>query len=50
MSKTAVIEISLVKESGEVLNAKLEKELLEYLDQYPAKLPWQNEVKKVEIK
>ncbi len=50
MAKTAVIEISLVKESADVLNVKLEKELYEYLKKYPVKLPWQDEVRKIEIK
>jgi len=50
MAKTAVIEISLVKESADELNVKLEKELQEYLEKHPAKLPWQDEVKKVVIK
>jgi hypothetical protein len=50
MAKTAVIEISLVKESADVLNVNLEKELQEYLEQFPSKLPWQDEVKKVVIK
>lgn len=50
MAKTAVIEISLVKESADVLNVKLEKELYEYLEKYPTKLPWQEDVKKVVIK
>jgi hypothetical protein len=50
MSKTAVIEISLVKESGEVLNVQLEKELFDYLGQHSNKIPWQDEVKKVKIK
>ena len=50
MAKTAVIEISLVKESADVLNVKLEKELQEYLEKFPSKLPWQDELKKVVIK
>jgi hypothetical protein len=50
MAKTAVIEISLVKESADVLNTKLEKELQEYLEKYPIKIPWQDQVRKVEIK
>jgi hypothetical protein len=50
MAKTAVIEITLVKESADVLNINLEKELYEYLDKYPSKLPWQDEVKKIEIR
>ncbi len=50
MAKMAVIEISLVKESADELNINLEKELQEYLEQYPSKLPWQQEVKKVVIK
>ena len=50
MAKTAVIEISLVKESSDVLNIKLKKELQDYLEKYPAKLPWQDEVKKIHIK
>jgi len=28
----------------------LEKELHEYLEKYPSKLPWQDEVKKIQIK
>jgi len=50
MAKTAVIEISLVKESADILNVNLEKELYEYLDKCPLRLPWQDEVKKIEIK
>ncbi len=50
MAKTAVIEISLVKESSDVLNVNLEKELYEYLEKHPTKLPWQEDVKKVIIK
>ncbi len=50
MAKTAVIEISLVKESADVLDGKLEKELYEYLEKYPIKLPWQEDVKKVVIR
>jgi hypothetical protein len=50
MAKTAVIEISLVKESADILNVNLEKELHEYLDKYPSKLPWQDEVKRIEIR
>ncbi len=50
MAKTAVIEISLVKESAEVLNTKLEKELHEFLENHPAKLPWQDQVRKIKIK
>jgi hypothetical protein len=50
MAKTAVIEITLVKESADILNVNLEKELYDYLDKSPLRLPWQDEVKKIEIK
>ena len=50
MAKTAVIEITLVKESTDILNVNLEKEIYDYLEKYPSKLPWQDEVKKIEIK
>ncbi len=50
MAKTAVIEITLVKESADMLNVNIEKEICEYLEKYPSKLPWQDEVKKIEIR
>ena len=50
MAKTAVIEITLVKESADILNVNLEKELYDYLDKSPLRLPWQDAVKKIEIK
>jgi len=50
MAKTAVIEISLVKESAEVLNTKLERELHDFLENHHAKLPWQDQVRKIKIK
>lgn len=50
MAKTAVIEITLVKESADESNVNLEKELYDYLDKSPLKLPWQDEVKRIEIR
>ena len=50
MAKTAVIEITLVKESSDIMNVNLAQELFDYLDKNPLKLPWQDEVKRIEIK
>ncbi|MGD6809374.1 MAG: hypothetical protein ACQCN3_06715 [Candidatus Bathyarchaeia archaeon] len=50
MAKTAVIEITLVKESAEILDVNLEKELFDFLDRCPVKLPWQDEIKRIEIR
>lgn len=47
--KKAVIVISLVEESAEVANEKIEKDILNELSEEPTRIPWLKEVEKVTV-
>lgn len=47
--KKAVIVISLVEESAEVANEKIEKDMLNELSEEPTRIPWLKEVEKVTV-
>ena len=47
--KKAVIVISLVEESAEVANEKIEKNILNELSEEPTRIPWLKEVEKVTV-
>jgi hypothetical protein len=47
--KKAVIVISLVEESTEVANEKIEKDILNELSEEPTRIPWLKEVQKVTV-
>ena len=49
MVKKAVIVISLVEESTEVANEKIEKDILKELSEEPTRIPWLKEVQKVTV-
>lgn len=49
MVKKAVIVISLVEESTEVTNEKIEKDILNELSKEPTRIPWLKEVQKVTV-
>ncbi|MFQ6081462.1 MAG: hypothetical protein ACE5OW_07340 [Candidatus Bathyarchaeia archaeon] len=49
MGKKAVIVASLVDESAEEANEKIEKEILEELAKRLPKIPWLKEVEKVTV-
>jgi hypothetical protein len=49
MVKKALIEISLVKESAESSNGKIEKEIFDDLFEDLPKIPWMKQVEKVEV-
>jgi hypothetical protein len=50
MTKKAVIEISLVEESSEKTNKKLEREIFEELSENTHLIPWAAKVEKTTIK
>ena len=50
MPKKVVIEASLVEEADNVSDKIIEKKILAYLEEYPSKLPWVKEIKKVSVK
>ena len=47
--KKTVIVISLVEESAEVANEKIEKDILKELSEEPTRIPWLKEVQKVTV-
>jgi hypothetical protein len=49
MVKKALIEISLVKESAESSNGKIEKEIFDDLYANLPKIPWMKQVEKVAV-
>jgi hypothetical protein len=49
MTKKAVIEISLVKESAANANETIEKEIFDDLFEDLPKIPWMKQVEKVEV-
>ena len=49
MVKKAIIVISLVEESTEVANEKIEKHILNELSKEPSRIPWLKEVQKVTV-
>jgi hypothetical protein len=49
MGKKAIIVISLVEESVEVANEKIEKDTMNELSEEPTRIPWLKEVEKVTI-
>jgi hypothetical protein len=49
MVKKALIEISLVKESAESSNGKIEKEIFDDLYADLPKIPWMKQVEKVAV-
>ena len=49
MVKKAVFVISLVEESAEVANEKIEKDILNELSEEPTRIPWLKEVQKVTV-
>jgi len=50
MAKKAVIVISLVEESAETPNEKIEKEIFQELSKAPPTIPWMKKVEKVTVK
>ena len=50
MVKKAVIVISLVKESAEVADKDIEREILDELSGEPTRIPWLKKVEKVTVK
>jgi hypothetical protein len=48
-NKIAIIVVILVPESSEASHSQIEKEIFEYLAEYPPKLPWCKEVEKVTV-
>lgn len=49
MAKKALIEISLVKESAEIVNEKIVKEIFDGLSEDFPKIPWMRHVEKVQV-
>jgi len=49
MVKKATIVISLVKESAERTNKKIEREIFKELSERPTKIPWMSKVEKVTV-
>jgi len=49
MRKKAIIVVSLVDESAEKANEKIEKEILEELSKEPSRIPWAKEIEKVTV-
>ncbi|KPV61919.1 MAG: hypothetical protein AOA66_1592 [Candidatus Bathyarchaeota archaeon BA2] len=49
MPKRATIKISLVKEADEKANEEIEKQIFEYLREYPPKIPWLKNVEEVTV-
>lgn len=50
MRKKAVIVVSLVEESMEKANEKIEREIMEELSKHPPKIPWMEKVDNVTVK
>ncbi len=48
--KKVIIEASLVEEADKLSDKAIEKKLLAYLEEFPPKLPWVKEIKKVNVK
>jgi len=49
MVKKAIIEILLVEGADEKPSEDLEKEILEEISTYPARIPWMREVTRVKV-
>jgi len=49
MSKKALIAVSLVKESTEISNEKIEQEILEDLQKWHLAIPWVEKVLNVKV-
>ena len=47
--KKAVIIISLVKESAEMSNREIEKEITQELSKHPPTIPWLKKIEKVTV-
>ena len=49
MVKKALIEVSLVRESAERTNEKIEKDIFDELSKSLPKIPWMKQVERVEV-
>jgi hypothetical protein len=49
LAKKAMIVIELVKESEEIGNKELEREILAGLSRFPHVIPWMKKILKVEV-
>ncbi|MCW4018012.1 MAG: hypothetical protein NWF00_04950 [Candidatus Bathyarchaeota archaeon] len=50
MSKRVLIEASLVEEAVNLPDETIEKKIHDYLEEYPPKIPWVKEIKRVTVK